>query len=93
MNETVYIVRSLSKGEPKAYAGYYSCEPQQIPDGSGDYCGGFGNLSDAAIFTDFSEAKRTRNRMAKIYRDLDTKFGVVTTTRKKIFQARLGQCT
>ncbi len=93
MSETVYIVRSLGKDEPKAYACYYNCEPQLLNDGSGDYAGGFGSLSDAAIFTDFSEAQATRNRMAKIYHDLDTKFCVIRTTRKKVFQARLGQCT
>ena len=91
MNGLVHIITSDRKADGDPYVSYYVSEPGLLPDGSGQYAGGFdGNISSAITFDNIILAHLDRKRLAKIYADISAKIRVKTMTTKEMFKARLG---
>ena len=91
--DPVFIIQTERGDGENQTLSFYCSEPARItgtgPEPRNEYAGGFGEIAGAIVFDNGSEARTTRNRLAKMYRDLDVEIRVKMYTRKEIFQARL----
>lgn len=93
MTDVVFLIVAERGDGHDAVSFFYCSEPARIT-GTGleprdEYAGGFGEIASAIVFDNDSEARTTRNRLTKMYRDLDVEIRVKLYTRKEIFQAKL----
>lgn len=91
MSDFVFIVECDRGDGFDSISSFYCSEPQMIAGAHGkEYAGGFGPISGAITFTTGQKARTARNRLAKIYADIDAiEMKVRMYTRKEFFQARL----
>ena len=91
MTDVVFLIVAERGDGYDTVSSFYCSEPQRVTFGGRDdeYAGGFGEIASAIVFDNGSEARTARNRLAKIYRDLDIEMRVKLYTRKEIFQAKL----
>ena len=86
MPDLVYIVTCDGNTEFRSQT--YQCnEPERGPSAN-EWFGGFSfKIDEAILYPDYESAKKTRNRLAKIYSNF--KIRVISKNTKEIFMMRL----